>query len=288
MKRHITWIGLCLLAGTAGASSSPQQAVPVRYSMDVSGTITVSARGFVKAYRLERPGKLPGYVVQLLNRSIPAWTFQPNLRDGKPVDVKARMDIRLLATPLPNRKISVRIDQTTFGTGYENDDQTIHYKQKIKPPPYPWNLDAQHVTGTVFLLLRINRQGHVAKAAVEQVDLGTRGSSNRMTRWRRAFARSALKAAHNWQFTFPTKGKYASADHWDVVIPMVFNILQPGTTPAQMLRTTYGKWLPYIPGPVRYIPWQRHPRMAARAAPPAGTGIHMVGSGLRRIDHANG
>jgi hypothetical protein len=284
MKRILFTIGLIALAGPAWSANTSNHAAAIRASMDVSGTITVSARGYVKGYKLDQPGKLPDYVVRLLNRSIPAWRFQPNVRHGKPVNVKAHMDVRLLATPLANKKVSISIDQTTFATVHGKDDQQIQFKKQKHPPKFPWELVRQGVSGTVFLLLRINRKGRVSKAAVEQVNLATRGAPKLMTRWRRAFARSALDAARRWRFAYPTAGKLASADHCDVEVPVQYRTHSgPIMTDA---RYAYGAWQPYIPGPRHYIPWEQHNKMADHAAPPVGSGIHMVGTGLHRIDNA--
>ncbi len=284
MKRILFTIGWFALAGPAWSAHTSSHAAVVQASMDVSGSITVSASGYVKAFKLGQPGKLPDYVVRLLNRAIPAWKFQPNVLHGKPVNVKAHMDIRLLATPLANKKVSISIDQTTFGTNDEKDDTQIRYMDKPTPPAYPMDLARQDVTGTVFLLLRIDHKGRVSKAAVEQVNLSTRGGPNLMARWRKQFAASALQAARKWRFTIPTEGKSASAHHWEAQVPVQY-MIHPGPTAGSNDRYAYGKWQPFIPGPRHYIPWVQNKEMAAHAALPVGSGIHMVGSGLHRIDN---
>lgn len=189
MKRSLVALGVSILASSAWASHANENMSAVQDSMDVNGTITVSPTGNVISYKLDRPGKLPGYIVQLLNRAIPKWRFYPNLRNGHPFIAKASMDIRLVAKPLSNGKVSIRVDQTTFGTGHEKDDYQIRFKGNSTPAPYPREEQMEGASGVAYVVLMIDRHGQVSKAAVEEVDLETKGPANLMVRWRRDFAR---------------------------------------------------------------------------------------------------
>lgn len=278
MKRILIGIGLLAASGLASATHAPASSSASLASMDVTGSITVSPEGFVSGYKLNRPEKLPPYVVQLLNRSIPRWRFKPNRRDGHPVIIKTRMSIRLVARPAPGHKYSIGIDQTNFGTPGTRDRQQVRFKGKVKPPLYPLEPRMDHVNGTVYVLARINRKGAVVKAAVEEVDLGMRAAPNLMTRWRRDFARATLKVVRHWTFSVPTEGKQASMKSWTVFIPVQYDFSY------ERHLDTYGKWRPYIPGPPQYIPWIQDGKLAAHARPPLGDQPQMLGAGMQRID----
>ena len=279
MKRILITLGLALLTSPAWATHTSGNASAEQASMDVNGSITVSPRGNVIGYKLDQPGKLPAFVVNMLNQAIPKWQFYPNLHNGHAFIVKASMDIRLVAKPLANGKYSISIDQTTFGNGHEKDDYQIRYKGKLTPPLYPPEAGFYHASGTAFVVLLINRRGLVAKAAVAEVDLETRGPPNLMVRWRREFAESALKAARKWQFLVPTEGIFASRDHWVVEIPVDFRIR--GSHGAKYAYA-YGKWRAYLPGPSQDIKWA--PSLdSSTAKPPAGDNLQIAGSGLQRI-----
>lgn len=95
--------------------------------------------------------------------------------------------------------------------------------------------------------------GHVAKAAVRQVNLGVMLKGYDATMARRGFTRVSLAAARDWTFNIPTKGSEAAKPHWVVVVPVAF--WGGGTRPPG-----YGQWNAYVPGPVQSIPWENDDR----------------------------
>lgn len=121
--------------------------------------------------------------------------------------------------------------------------------------------------GTVFLLMRVNRQGLVQDVAVEQVNLGEYGREAEMRHFRSLLGDAALEAAKKWTYNLPTTGKHVSDPYWDVRVPINFNL-----QPASMIKEDiYGRWEPYIPGPREVIPWQNKPHYYSSDAIPAGS-----------------
>jgi hypothetical protein len=282
MQRTLIAIGLLATTVPAWSAHVPEPAPQVLASMIVKGSITVSPQGYVTGYRLNRPGRLPPYVVKLLNRAIPKWRFAPNVHHGQPIIVKTRMSIRMVAKPLPNHQYSIAIDQANFGVPGAKRNLQVRFKGKEKHPAYPVEPRMNHVGGTVYVLARINREGHVTKAAVKQVDLDVRTSPNVMTAWRRDFARTTLRAVRRWTFAIPSKGKQASKTDWTVIIPVQYSMAYYSHM------DTYGKWHPYIPGPTHYIPWMQDSKLAAHTRPPLGDEPQMLGVGIKMINTPQG
>lgn len=277
MQRVLLMLCLALLAGQAWASGSSSDKEAVYASLEINGSITVSGKGQVTDFKIDKADKLPPFVVKMLDQDIPKWQFFPNLQNGHPYVVKTPMAIRLVAKPVSSDKYAISLDQVTFGNGYSKDGHQVQYKKgKDIDPNYPHGALMAETGATVYVVMQINREGRVAKAAVAEVDLEKSGPHYLMVRWRSAFAHSALSAARRWQFQIPTKGIFALQDHWVVVTSIdywVTNFVRP--------KHTYGKWRPYIPGPYHAVKWARDQDLFNHSRPPVGGGLHMQGSGLR-------
>lgn len=281
MKRLLAALALLSLAGMLHAAPDSTARETVRASLIVKGTITVSDKGEVTGYTLYKPEKLPKVVVDLLHRAIPTWRFHPAVRKGHPVADKASMRARIVATPAGNHRFELSLAGTYFNDGLPRSRQ-VHLSGEHSRPVYPTMARMQRASGMAYVIVRINRQGRVEKAAVQKVDLTTRGSPAAMAHVRAMFGRSALNAVRDWRFTIPTAGPEAKAGYWDGRILIVYRIGRPGET-----RIAYGKWQPYIPGPRQYIPWLSRDKLAIDTAQPGGT-LQILGQGLQRIDPHNG
>ncbi len=247
LKMKYAWIAMLgwMLSGVVMGSTSTSE---VRASMMVSGSIAVSAKGRVIGYTLDQKDKLPASVTQLLARNISRWRFEPVLRHGSPVSAKARMYLRITARPQGKNRYALSISGTRFGSNDSN--RSVRYNGRPKAPFYPILERQDRVSGTVYLVIRVNRLGRVDKIATEQVDLYTRGPYMLMKRWRDDLATSAEKTASQWTFKLPTQGKDADKTHWTVKTPVTFSIARY----ARHLKA-YGHWHLYIPGPRNFIPW---------------------------------
>jgi hypothetical protein len=280
MKRFLASIILVLCVTSAvQAASSPNPVIAAK--LMVKGTITVGTDGHVAGYALEQPGKLPKVVVQMLDKTIPDWTFVPVKVDGHPARVRAKMHLMLIATPQPDKRYSIRIDGSSFNRSTGSSDENLRYTGHRTPPHYPRSARMNGVSGTVYLVLRVNRQGRVDKLAAEHVDLMIKGSARQMKRWRDSLADASMKAARTWHFKVPTKGPQAHAGHWFALIPVTFKL-------AGRFRYAYGDWQLFIPGPHQYIPWVDRAELARDTALPDGSIQTLGHPGLHRVDKPSG
>lgn len=263
MKRWIAAGLYMLMACTAWAGTSDIRKT-AEATMLVTGWIEVAPDGGVYNYTLDRPEKIPPAVVDLVKKSVPGWKF--HFAEHVDAIQRAKMNLRIVAKPIDDQHDALQITSASFGDANVDATEHVTYKDR-RPPPYPQEAIQARVDGTVFLLMRVNRQGQVQDVAVEQVNLGEYGREAEMRHFRNVLGDAALKAAKKWTYNLPTTGKHVLDPYWDVRVPVNFNL-----HPASMIREdTYGKWEPYIPGPREVIPWQNKPQHYSSDAIPAGS-----------------
>ncbi|HEX7816535.1 energy transducer TonB [Dyella sp.] len=245
MKRLLATCVSLVLAATAMATSPQALRKQAEASMLVTGNIQVAPDGSVSSYTLDHADEVPAMVTDLIKRGTQAWHFQmpPNA-----APITAKMSIRMLAKPDGNGNYTVSIAGANFGE-YHPDNERISSKQ-MQPPRYPEAAIRGRVAGTVFLLVRVGKDGHVTDAAAEQVNLEVVDTDAGMTRWRKALADSAIKAAMAWTYNIPTQGKSANAPFYLVRVPVNYNLNVLGAKLDH-----YGQWVGYIPGPHESVPW---------------------------------
>jgi hypothetical protein len=260
--------GLALAAGPGAARKRAEA------SMLVTGDITVAPDGSVSGYTLDRPDRLPPEVAGLIGRAAPKWRFEPVKQDGQAVSAKAHMSIRLIAQRQApdSESYVIHIAGASFGE-YGAGGETITYAKRT-PPSYPPNAVAAGVQGTVYLLLRVGRDGKVADASVEQVNLGVAGSDTEMRVWRNVLANPALRVAKDWTFNLPTQGTHRNDPEYVTRVPITYR-LNRGITRDDR----YGTWEVYVPGPKEAISWAKDPGQSADALP--DDGLYLVNSGLK-------
>ena len=276
MKRLLLLLLLCgSLAGTALADGARAATAPVEASMLVTGTIVVAPDGSVSSYAVDHPEKLPSGVLEIIGNTLPRWKFKPILHNGEPIMAKATMSLRIVARELAGKNFAVSVQSASFGT--DAPGESITYISRFQPK-YPYDAVASRVSGTVYLLLKVGRQGRVIDAAAEQVNLGVIGPPELMKRWRDELAKASLIAARKWTFKLPTSGVQVDYPFWYARIPVTFT-LSPGGHPWS---EAYGHWMGYVPGPREVIPWldQAHLALGSADAVPDG-GIEPLGSGLQ-------
>jgi len=289
MKR--LWITLLCLAFCSVAFADGAYAVRKRVeaSMVVTGSIVVAPDGSVQSYELDKPGQLPPEVVNLIRKATPGWHFEPVIRDGTAVAARARMSLRVVAKREEGSEgFIARISGATFGNG--TSDEQVTYKDRHVAPRYPMSAIDARVSGTVFLLVRVDRDGHVGDVSAEQVNLAVVASDSELNRWRKVLANASIQAARQWLYNPPASGPHAKDDYWIVRVPVAFNLHRVG----EPERDGYGQWQAYVPGPKEPIEWmskypQANDDKGNSTDALADGGLHMVGSGLRLVtplDHS--
>lgn len=281
MKRGV-WLAMILWAFAAGAFAAGKDEVrkQAESSMLVTGTVDIDAEGHVERHALDKREALPPAVVELIDRHAPGWRFEPVLVDGRPVKARAKMSLRLVASRLADDAFQLRIQSGVFG-----DDGTAAREQrvtsgKMRPPEYPPDAYRVGVQGTVYLVLRIGRDGKVEDAVAEQVNLTVVGTEEQMRSGREALAGAAMKAARRWQFVPPTAGSEVDAEFWSVRVPVEFAL----TDRVGSKQGKYGQWDAYIPGPRQTAPWILEELNASDSPDSyAANGVHTVGEGLRLL-----
>jgi hypothetical protein len=278
MKQWLLMLSLLLIASSALAGVPSDVRKQTQASMLVTGQVEVAPDGKLKSYAIDQQDKLPAPVLELLQKTIPTWEFQPVSVDGLPTSARAKMSLRVVAKPVDDRHASIEIEGAHFGNDGEMVGQTISRKTR-EQPSYPQLEVQSRVTGTVYTLLKIGRDGNVLDAAVEQVNLGVYASERDMNRFRRDLSQSTLKALRKWTFNPPTIGKQAAAPYWYARVPVNFFLLANGASPP---RDVYGKWESYIPGPREFIPWAQSTQWITGSpdAAPDG-GVYQINQGLQ-------
>ncbi|WP_266172147.1 energy transducer TonB [Dyella subtropica] len=284
------WVALLCLAFCGLALADGPGAVRKRAeaSMLVTGWVVVAPDGHVQSHELNKQEQLPPEVVDLIRRSTVNWRFEPVMLDGKPVAAKAKMSLRVVAKREDGGdNFAARVAGATFGEPGAADPVT--YKNG-GAPKYPEQAMRGRVSGTVYLLVRVDRSGKVADVAAEQVNLEVVDSDKRMQAWRGVLADASIKAARKWTYNVPTSGPHANDDSWIIRVPIAYHMLEAGQSDAD----NYGRWQTYIPGPKEPVPWlSKYPQAnddkgnATDAL--ADNGLHMVGSGIRLmtpLDHS--
>lgn len=247
-----------LLSSMVMADGSSAVRKSVQASMLVSGTVEVATDGSVTHYTLDHPEKLPKVVTGLLAQAVPVWQFKPVLVDGKPTAAKARMSLRLVAKPQGDGNYSVGVVAVWFGDGAKNQSEasaeTISYKTRVQPV-YPRDAADRQVSGTVYVLLKVGRDGDVADAVAEQVNLRIVPSSNSEMAWcRKVLADAALYAMRRDRFNLPSVGKDVNRSFWVARVPVNFTL--DGDTRVAVREAAYGQWQVYVPGPVQRPDWE--------------------------------
>ncbi|QEO25196.1 energy transducer TonB [Xanthomonas translucens] len=249
------WCGLllALLAVTAVATGTGPGAVrkQVESSLLVTGKINIEPDGAVSALAIDHADKLPEGVLGFVRQSVQRWTFEPALRDGKPVPTRTPMTLRLVAKRQQGDRYQVEIRHASFAA-YDPKDPRAVTSIRTPPPAYPEAAYRVGASGSAYLVLKVARDGSVADAAVEQVNLRIVASESEMQTLREIFARSALAAARKWRFRPPSEGKEVSAPYWAVRVPVNYSLRDQ---PKQGMDSSYGHWISYVPGPRARAPW---------------------------------
>lgn len=268
----------------AGAAGPREVRKQIESSLLVTGEIEIDAQGEVSELLIDKPEELPRGIAEFVKGQVLRWTFQPVLLDGNPMPARSRMAARVVGKRIDEDSVSIAVKHASF-TGPEPGEGESVTHIAMKPPSYPMPAARGGAQGTAYLVLKISRDGTVADAIVEQVNLRVVASEAEMTRLRDLFAKASLTAARRWTFKPPTRGEGVGEEFWSVRVPVDY------TMDTGKPKTRYGEWQAYIPGPRQTIPWGEESE-AAGFSPDALAegGVYMAGaeSGLRLLTPLDG
>jgi hypothetical protein len=244
-------IGFCmwLLAG-AGAVHAQSVRQTAEASMVLTGTVDVNPDGSLRGYTIDKRDAVPPDVAAIVDKNVSRWTFK--LSSPTTEVIHSKMSLLVLAKPAGEGKYAVTVSGTSFNEGDAKRDERVTYKSSNTHPAYPKAAINARVSGTVFVLLRIGRDGVVEEAVAEQVNLDQFGTKSEMTLYRKMFADASLRAARQWTFNPPTQGKSVDDPYWQARVPVEFSLHQAGES---IKERPYGRWHGYIPGPRETPPW---------------------------------
>lgn len=236
-------------------------------SLVVTGSIEINPDGHVLTYTVDHPDRLTPAVLEVIRKSVPGWTFQLDVK--RSVIAKASMSLRLVAKAVDDRHVSIRIAGAAFGEMDQPASDNVSFKE-LATAVYPRRLTGARVSGIVYVLLRIGRDGHVEDAATEQVNLTSYAPVGELDLFRETLAHAALKAANKWTFNPPTTGKEVNAPYWYARVPVEFDLLAYG---ERRPHEEYGQWQVYLPGPRLPIPWVEDQKLLAGPVDAAPSGV---------------
>ncbi|TDK27154.1 hypothetical protein E2F46_02770 [Luteimonas aestuarii] len=284
--RKLAWVALLLVfaAGTSFAQSPAAARKLIEHSMVVTGHVLIEPDGSASGLELDQPEKLPAVVTRMVEGAVPGWRFEPVLVDGEPRKVKARMSLRLVANMLENGDYRISMRSGYFGKDALSPDErgaversSILAVAKQTRISYPMQAARVGAQGTVYVTVRVGRDGSVLDAVAEQVNLRTRGTPRQMESMRNMLARSAVSGVREWTYAPPTSGDLVGEESWSGRVTVDFTLDGEG-------RPEYGQWHAYIPGPRAIAPWLVDD-LGAHGSPDLADpdGLHLVGQGLKLL-----
>ena len=280
MNRLIPGLALTLvvLVGSGQAQSSDDPIVLDKHeemNMLLSGTVDIDLNGRVTGYRLDHVEKLPPAVLKLVARKVPHWTFRPPTdNDGHKI-VQATMGLNIVARQTGADQFDLRIAGASF-------EQSMPPEEKLRPldlspPRFPEAASRIGLSGTVYSVIKINRNGRVDDVAIEQVNLTVIGTDYQMARGRDMLAQATRAAAKRWTYALPTRGESAANPYWLARVPVDFRFQGEDRQP--------GTWEVYVPGPRTPTPWESASQDSAAFKPDAMLAgmSYTAGSGLQLL-----
>ena len=253
LRMMATLVMAALIAvGSAQAGTAREVRKQAESSLRVSGSIVIGMDGAVLSHELDPEAPLTPVLVEFIRGAVAKWRFEPVLVDGKRVNAKVPMSLRLVARRADDGNVSVSIASTYFGA--QSDAPATDQPQSVQmtPPRYPKGALYMGGKGTVYLIVQVGRDGKVLNADAEQVNLRVAGTTAQMNELRKQFTDASVRAARGWKFSAPTTGEEANQDSWLVRVPVDYVLVGPG---ERRLKPDVG-WDTYIPGPRNAgMPW---------------------------------
>jgi hypothetical protein len=230
--------------------------------MLVTGTVDINPDGKVRDYAMDHPEKIPSVVLDVIKQTVAGWRFQVQVPGH--VIAHARMNLRIVAKPLGSTSFSIEVEGVDFGRDREDSGEQIT-ERDTPVPNFPREAAQAGGAATVYILMRVGRDGRVLNVGAEEVNFTVDLPSAERKWIADAFVKSCEVTMRHWTFNVPTKGDRASDPYWLVRVPAHFDRASTDQSPNT---PGYGSWEPYLPGPRLQIPWVRDltdPTMLATA-----------------------
>ncbi len=255
------WIVIALLLMAFAAPAAGPRAVrkQVESTLLLTGTIQIDESGRVGRFTIDHRDRIPPAALELAQKSIPTWVFQPVLEQGRPLAVTSSMRVRLVAKRMEDERFKVEIRSASFG-GDRATTQTPG--PSLQPPSYPMKAARAGVSGLVFVALRLDEAGAVADAVAEQTNLRVVATEAELAQWRGLLEQAALRAARQWRFDPTRFTSPGEAEPPTLRVPVDFTLVEDG----QQSVPDPGRWEAYVPGPRHAAPWLPSGPLAAEVA----------------------
>lgn len=246
--KHKLALLLGLLVPTTAFATDPDAVDKTEASMQVAGEVVIAADGTLQSYTIDNSKALPIEVKNLVARYLRACEFAVTTASGKPGPVTADMSLLVLARPNGKDRSIITVNGAQF-----TDPDTPDYITSVnmEPPRYPMEALRWGLSGTVYVVLRLNPDGSVAEAHAEQVNMTVLAGEKVLERGRTQLSKVALAQARQWRFKVDP-ALFAEEGLVDVRVPVDFKL----GLPSNRKSNDYGKWQGYVPGPYQVIPWR--------------------------------
>ena len=239
----------------AGAVDESKLIEKAEMSMLVSGSIDMRPDGSVERYAIDHSEKLSPAVTQMIGAQVSQWWFEPVLVDGKPVAAKTKMSLRIVAKPIDEQNFNVRIQSASFSGGKDGADGRISVLKRTSLGPMVQALTSTGLDAAdLYLALKIDMDGKVMDAIVEQVNLPGLATDRELARLSKVLGQATVKVVRQWTFNVPER-EPEGEPYWSGTLPVTFRMSgSRGSPPSE---AGYGEWRMYVPGPCTPIPWRK-------------------------------
>jgi hypothetical protein len=216
-------------------------------TMLLTGTLAIAADGAVTGYAINQPDKVPPQVLQHVARHVPRWKVTMPDASSTGEASQQRFSVRVMAAPEGNGYFRLSLAGADIAQPNKPGEDVVP-DGRLRRPEYPRSvLRLAGVSGTVYVVAEVGRDGKVKDLVIEQVNLDFVGEAQEVAQVRAEFAAHTAAAARQWKFKMPKVGPLVDHPTLAVRVPVAYSTR---TAPAP----GYGEWEYYLPGPRRVLP----------------------------------
>ncbi|GGJ96798.1 hypothetical protein [Luteimonas terricola] len=273
MKRLSVWLVLLLALVSLDAVAQTRAGLmkQLEGTMLLTGRIDVAADGSITSWSIDRQDEVSADVMAHIAHHVPLWQVLPATVDDQPVASSTRFSLRLVARPVD--RSTFRFNIASVHIEEELEERARLKSRRFDPPTYPHRMLRMGATGTVYVLVQIDRSGAAIGSHVERVDLTVLAKDAQAVQIRRELGDAVMRAAQTWGYDVPTTGPDVRDDYYVVRVPVQFVI---GDQTSR-----YGNWQVYLPGERTRAPWSKRDDGGNDAAVPGR--VMLAGSGMKLL-----